>query len=425
MTALAPVLVAAAALASAGLPTETERAALIEANRKSDVVIEVSDAGQAIAGARVEIRQVRHAFLFGSNIFGLRPEDASDAQRAYQRRFEELFNFATLPFYWGTYERERGSPDEARLEAMAAWCRARHIAVKGHPVLWHEVFPSWIAPDTEMLPLVRRRVRETVGRFQESVEMWDVVNEPVIAGDFDNAWGRYVKAVGPVEAVDGALRLAAEVNPDGSFVVNDFEVGPDFAEQIRQLQGREAPFHAIGLQSHMHGGEWTLEKAWEICETYAQFGLPIHFTELTVLSGPKEEPMTDYHRIREGWHTTPEHEALQADYVAQLYELLFAHPAVAAITWWDLSDHRSWMRAPAGLLREDMSPKPAYERLLAKIKGEWWTAAAAGSTNAEGRLELRGFLGEYEGTVSFPDGEQRSFSFQIGSEFDAPVVVAR
>ena len=71
------------------------------------------------------------------------------------------------------------------------------------------------------------------------------------------------------------------------------------------------------------------------------------------------------------WPSTPEHEARQADYVEKLYRTLFIYPAVECIVWWDLSDARSWKGAPSGLLRADMTPKPAYHRLHKLIKEEW------------------------------------------------------
>lgn len=412
MVLLRSSLVGVVALAATSPPPPAERAALIENHRKGDVIVAVRSDGRPVSGARVEIRQVRHAFLFGSNIFGLRPRD-DPLQQGYQERFVDLFNYATLPFYWRSYERVRGQRAEIRLAAMAGWCRAKGIAIKGHPVLWHETFPAWFGRDEAMEPAARQRIVDTVGRFAGLVDRWDVVNESLVAPEHDNAWGLFVKQVGPLEAVDRALRLARDAHPDGFFLVNDFKIGAEFEEQLAALRGRGAPFQAIGLQSHMHGGEWTLERAWEVCETYARFGLPLHFTEITVLSGPKEVPMGDYHRNREGWHTTPEDEASQAEYVEQLYELLFAHPAVDAITWWDLSDHEAWMRAPAGLVRADMSPKPAYERLMKKIKAEWWTTSAEATTGTDGRVQLRGFLGTYEGTVRLRDGTEHAIAFEL------------
>jgi endo-1,4-beta-xylanase len=413
--------------AAASLPSPEQLRAGIEARRKGDVLVEVVASGRPVPGARVEVRQVRHAFLFGANIFGLRPPDPSPPQAAYRERFLALFNAATLPFYWGRYERERGKPDEARLRTMAEWSRANGLRVKGHPVLWHEVFPGWIAADEPLEPLVAKRIAETVGGFRGLVDAWDVVNESVAAPDYrpENPWSLFVRRVGPTEVVDRALRQAREANPDGFLVVNDFKIVPEYERQLADLLGRGAPFEAIGLQSHMHGGEWALERAWEVCETYGRLGRPLHFTELTVLSGPKEKPMTDYKTRRTGWLTTPEHEAAQADYVERLYTVLFAHPAVEAIVWWDLSDEGAWMGAPAGLVRKDMSPKPAYERLLAKVKGEWWTARAEATTGADGRAHLRGFHGAYEGTVTLPDGTTRPVSFEIRPGPAAVVEVAR
>jgi hypothetical protein len=174
----------------------------------------------------------------------------------------------------------------------------------------------------------------------------------------------------------------------------------------------------------MHGEEWTLERAWEVCQTYGTLGLPLHFTELTVLSGPKEKRMTDYGTRRAGWNTTTEDETTQADYVERLYTVLFAHPAVEAITWWDLSDEGAWMGAPGGLVRKDMSPKPAYERLLAKVKGEWWTARAEATTGPDGRAMLHGFQGSYAAIVTFPGGTMKALELGIGPK-PGVVTVAR
>ncbi len=64
---------------------------------------------------------------------------------------------------------------------------------------------------------------------------------------------------------------------------------------------------------------------------------------------------------------------------------------------------RRWLRlscvlGTGGLLRADLSPKPAYERLLELIRQTWWTRAALLS-NARGVCTFVGFLGDYEVTV--------------------------
>ena len=126
-------------------------------------------------------------------------------------------------------------------------------------------------------------------------------------------------------------------------------------------------------------------------------GVPLHFTETTVVSGPRLGP-------GEHWGmTTPELEAKQADYAAHFYTALFAHPATQALTWWDFSDAGAWQGAAAGFLRKNMSPKPVYDRLQSLIKGEWWTKTE-GRTNADGEFTTRAFFGTQRLTAQLPDG---------------------
>jgi len=95
------------------------------------------------------------------------------------------------------------------------------------------------------------------------------------------------------------------------------------------------------------------------------------------------------------WPSTPEGEQRQADEVVTHYKTLLSRPLVDGITWWDMTDG-GWLNAPAGLLRQDESPKPAYEQLLKLVKGEWWLAPKNLTTDAAGQLTFEGFLGEYE-----------------------------
>lgn len=143
----------------------------------------------------------------------------------------------------------------------------------------------------------------------------------------------------------------------------------------------------------MHGGTWPLTKLWTVCQRFSAFGKPIHFTETTVLSGPTH--VVDYKAPDPtDWNTDPADEAAQAAYVTQFYTILFSHPSVRAITWWDFSDRNAWLHAPAGLLHRDMTPKPAYTRLLNLIHHTWRTETAA-TTNRRGKLSKRVFYGQY------------------------------
>ncbi len=82
----------------------------------------------------------------------------------------------------------------------------------------------------------------------------------------------------------------------------------------------------------MHQNDWPVQRVWEVCATYARFGKPLHFTETTVLSGKHGW------QLPAPWPSTAEGEARQAEYVEKFYTVLFSHPAVQAITWWDFMD---------------------------------------------------------------------------------------
>jgi hypothetical protein len=100
------------------------------------------------------------------------------------------------------------------------------------------------------------------------------------------------------------------------------------------------------------------------------------------------------------WPSTPEGERRQADELVRHYRSLVAHPSVQSITYWGLSDSGAWLGAPAGLVRADGTPKPSYGALRSLIRGQWWLAPTAVRTDAQGRVTIRGFPGEYRVTTA-------------------------
>ena len=200
------------------------------------------------------------------------------------------------------------------------------------------------------------------------------------------------------------LDLARAANARAEVLYNDFNVSPAFIELVADLRRRGTPLDAIGIQSHLHKGVWSAEKLWETCETYAQFGLPLHFTEMTILSGRlKGDQDNDWHLRQPDWPSTPDGEQRQLEAGRRFYTLLFSHPAVEAITWWDFSDRRAWQGAPAGLVRSDMSPKPLAEWLW-QVFGAHWTTCAQTTTDATGAARFRGFFGTYTVRATTPGG---------------------
>jgi hypothetical protein len=137
-------------------------------------------------------------------------------------------------------------------------------------------------------------------------------------------------------------------------------------------------------------------------DRFARFGLPLHLTENSLVAGrimPRHiRDLNDYQPS--SWPATPDGEERQANEMVRHYRSLMAHPAVASVTYWGISDNDAWLGAPIGLLRSDGSPRPAYDALHRLIKGEWWVGPTTTRTDEEGKIALTGFLGDYEVAVA-------------------------
>lgn len=356
----------------------------------------------------ITVEQQRHDFAFGNigfdfvgsaGVFG----GASTGERdALAESWLGLFNTATLPFYWGDYEKERGKPNEAQLLAAAKWFAGQGVTVKGHPLLWHTVQPEWLLglELDEVERLVRQRIRDLVTGFAGTIDLWDAINEAVIMPVFANgdnaitplAWDR-----GRIAMVRMAFEEAREANPAATLVLNDFDLSSAYECLIEGVLEAGIQVDAIGLQTHMHQGYRGEEYMAKMLDRFARFGLPLHMTETTLLSGhlmpPEIQDLNDYQIP--SWPSTPEGEERQAAEIVRHYKSLVGHPAVQSINYWGLTDDGAWLGAPVGFLRADGSRKPSYASLSALIHGEWWLSPTEMRTGPAGTVSVRGFFGDY------------------------------
>lgn len=395
----------------------------IEQHRKANAVLILIDAnGKPLEeGTEVVIEQQKHRFLFGCNFFMFDRCRSVQDNALYLERFKELFNFATLGFYWSSYEPRQDDTTVDYLRRSAVWCHKQDITTKGHPLVW-TLEPEWVnaLPTEDAERRLWFRIRREVEDFQGVVDVWDVLNEPCVGvrqGNERNANTavRLYETLGTTGIIEKAFTAAEEANPKATLILNDYDVSAAYEKVIEDCLFNGVQIDVIGVQSHMHSRVWEPEKIWDVCERFGRFDKPVHFTETTIVSGPGKW---------EDWQkTNPAMEKEQARDVAMFYTLLFSHPAVEAITWWDLSDQGAWQHAPAGLIREDMSPKPAYEALKKLVKEDWWTRTTT-TVGPEGRVLFRGFLGDYGLHVKDDEsGRINLFSLEPKAELDIRIIV--
>jgi len=378
-------------------------------HRLASATITVADAsGGPLANTDLTVRQVKHDFLFGNILFNLAPwacgesdDEARDSQEAAD--WLELFNFGTLPFYWRGFEPTRGLTNTETLLTAAKRFRDLGVTLKGHPLVWHTMAPTWLldcSPD-ETEHLIRQRITHVVSDFAGVVDIWDAINELVIMPVFKaerNAITPLCLSKGRVAMAKLAFETARQANPHATLLLNDFDLSSAYECLIEGLLEAGVQIDAIGLQTHMHQGYRGDEAVADLLARFARYGLPLHLTETSLVSGhlmpPEIVDLNDY-QVSD-WPTTDEGEARQAEQIAGFYRTLMAEPAVLAATYWGLTDRGAWLHAPSGLLRDDNSRKPAYDALHGLVKGDWWIAPTRLTTDEAGRFDITGFKGDYE-----------------------------
>lgn len=388
-------------------------------HRRATALVTVLDpAGNPVPNAEVIVEQQRHDFAFGNIGFDFIPlangETGQDAAAKpvfggagaglpdLKTMWLDLFNTATLPFYWRGFEPTPGKPDTRRLLRTASWFAEHGVAAKGHPLTWHTLAPEWLTglSAAEIEQLLRERIRREVTDFSGVIDAWDAINEAVIMPVFtaeENGITQLARSIGRVPMIELAFGEARAANPSATLVLNDFDLSSDYEALIGSVLEAGIAVDAIGLQTHMHQGYWGEEAMLAMVDRFARFGLPLHLTETTLLSGDLMPSgvidLNDYQIPF--WPSTPEGEARQAEEIVRHYRSLVGHPAVQAITYWGLTDDGAWLGAPGGLVRADGTPKPSYDALRSLIKGEWWLPPTTMRTDHDGRLSITGFFGDY------------------------------
>ena len=255
-----------------------------------------------------------------------------------------------------------------------------NIRMKSHPLLWGHILgiPYWwdVQPPPE---IQRAHITEIMQRYEGKIEFWEVVNEPA----------HYTNI-----PIDDPYRWAREVSPEAYLIVNDNGALTNgylpFFNLLKDAIQNGVPFDGIGMQAHESGDmAFSIDNVNDVLDMYATLGKEIHITEFTPQSSGRRVTGNTW---RDVWSETE-----QADYAEKFYRVSFAHPAVVAISWWDLSDEGSW-REGGGMLRTDLSPKPVYEALKRLIHEEWHTSLQ-GKTDDSGRFQFSGFYGMYRVTV--------------------------
>jgi GH35 family endo-1,4-beta-xylanase len=251
-----------------------------------------------------------------------------------------------------------------------------------------------------------QRLEDIPRDFKNHIQKWDVINEVIHTVNWDvamkeNKAGRDYRYVGKnfmsehVGFIDSCFRSAYKGNPEADLIINEFDIVYNetsrkrFYDVVKSLKERGSPVTGLGIQAHEpYKGRiyYSPEQIWKTFETYSDFKLPLHITELI--------PVSNGESIMGGYKTGVWTEQAQADFTEMIYTLSFGYPDVVSLNWWGFSDANIWQEG-GGLVDKNLNPKPVYETLNRLINVDWKTNLHGLKAGKKGKLEFRGFNGDY------------------------------
>jgi hypothetical protein len=198
-------------------------------------------------------------------------------------------------------------------------------------------------------------------------------------------------------------------------------------DEVLQLIDENAKPDFFSTHGHKPNGVWPdMRSVYAALDTFAARGVKLHVSEATLDIGM---PMLGPGRDGSQWD-----EATAAQFFERFYTVLFSHPAMEAINYWDLglSVNRgsfsmngmgSGGTGQAGLLNPDnnFEPRPLYYKLKELIHQRWTTKLAGPCSDQP--LAFRGFYGEYEAVVHTPAGKTLRGTFTLKEGNTAPIKV--
>lgn len=393
----------------------------IEQNRKGYAGVLICDSeGNPLKGAKVKINLKNHEFKHGANLFMLDEFESEEKNQVYKEQFKKAFNLATLPFFWRDLEPVKGQPRYAKNspkiyrrpapDLCLEYCEQNNIEAKGHCLVYIYHNPDWIEKELHKAKSqIDEHIKELAERYKDRIPKWEVVNETIRgAGWLDKA---------PIDIapdlIEWSFFEARKYFPGNELIINEASgVWKDLLYNrshyymlIERAIRNGAKIDTAGIQYHMfYKPEELVNHArtyynprmlYAVMDEYEKLGVNLQVTETTIPA----------------YTNLPEDEELQAEIIKNLYSIWFSHRAMNGIIYWNLVDGYCYTGKPTkdtigmmnegenswrgGLIRHDMTPKPAFDVICDLFNKEWHTEGEYTSDD-DGMIRFKGFFGEYD-----------------------------
>ncbi len=379
--------------------------------------------GQPYSGkAQIRLKQLRHEYRFGANLFMLGCFDSAEKNQAFEDVFAGLFNHGVIPFYWKDYEPEPGkyrfAADSLQIhrrpptDLCVEFCEKNGMEMKGHPLCWHCWKPDWLEPDRrKFFWHLEKYMAAIAERYADKIFVFDAVNEVISALED-------VNTCYPEDVTQTAFRMAQKYFPHAQLCLNDNKFWwtyrgkyTAFYQAVKDLINSGIRPGGLGMQLHCFssyfpGGTteaeeylkfFSAENLYRLLDLYHTLNIPCNLSEISIFA--RKDMLGG------------EGEEVQRIVTEKLYRLWFSHPATDGLIWWNTVDGtacggENWFKA--GLVNPDFTLKPAGEAVRKLIHEEWHTDTTLNYDPESPDNRFHGFYGDYEVTVKTDGGELKT-----------------
>ncbi len=149
-------------------------------------------------------------------------------------------------------------------------------------------------------------VRTSVAKYRDRIHAWDVVNELHSKNELELSKDQLLELTGAAlqaarEADPTCFRLINNCCPWCEYLAREVPLGKQsIYDYLTMVRGAGIDYEAIGLQYYYYGRD--LLEIERSLETFADFGKPIHITELGTPSSSEEIQTGWPNGVRFPWH---------------------------------------------------------------------------------------------------------------------------
>jgi endo-1,4-beta-xylanase len=258
---------------------------------------------------------------------------------------------------WDATEPTEGNFIYTNADAQVLFAQQHNMHVRGHTMIWHNQTPAWVFNHADGTPLtnspadqailtqrIQKHITTLMNHFN-TVDVWDVVNEPIDETQPDGyRQSPWYNILGK-QYIPIALQAAHTANPNAKLYINEFNTTIAAKRQwllalVSELKRNGVPIDGIGHQMHNNTQFPSPQSIIDTINMFDTTGVQQAVTEMdvSIYNASLTTPFTSYTDIPQSVHIGDGYA-----YSGFVQALTQVASKLVSVTIWGTSDDKSWL----------------------------------------------------------------------------------